>query len=129
VNAWSSFCPEPPHWRIDWDALDRAFPELRALAGCVQDPRHHGEGDVLTHTRLACEALAALPAFRARHAEEREVLFVAVLLHDVAKPATTRVAPDGAITSPFHGPKGAIQARAALWRMGVPFAAREQILR
>jgi hypothetical protein len=108
MTLWSSCCPEPPHWRIDWQGVQQTFPEIGALVGCPQDVRHHAEGDVWTHTRLACESLAAMPGFRARAAPDRAILFVAVLLHDLAKPATTRVEPDGTITSPFHGPKGAI---------------------
>ena len=31
--------------------LPKLFPELEALVGCPQDPEHHPEGDVWTHTR------------------------------------------------------------------------------
>src|SRR5690349_21117287 len=99
---WLELTPEPPHWRIDWPALELAFPEAPALATCPQEPRFHGEGDVWTHTRLACEALAASPSFRARVPDERALLFIAVLLHDVAKPACTRTDLDGSITSRGH---------------------------
>jgi predicted kinase len=119
--------PEPPTWALDWDALDAAYPWLRTLRGCPQDPTHHGEGDVWVHTRLVCEALVALPAFRALPAGERRALFAAALLHDVAKPARTRVEPDGRISARGHSRRGAIAARAILWRAGVPFAIREGI--
>src|SRR4051812_3907022 len=126
MSPWFPFCPEPPAWGVGWPAIDASFSWVRALAGCPQDPTHHGEGDVWTHTRMACEALAAMPAFRVLPASERLLLFVATLLHDIAKPATTRTEIDGSITSPFHGPNGAIQARAILWRMGAPVREREQ---
>ncbi len=123
-----SFCPEPPDWRVDWTAIDEAVPEVRALQGCPQNPRYHAEGDVWIHTRLVCEALAALPAFRALPEADRELVFSAAVLHDVGKPACTRHQPDGRITSHGHAGRGARMARALLWRAGLPFADREQIV-
>ncbi len=123
-----SFCPTPPDWTVDWPAIDAALPEIRALRGCPQNPRYHAEGDVWIHTRLVCQALAALPAFRALPAEAREVLFQAALLHDVGKPACTRHQSDGRITSHGHARRGARMARELLWRRGLPFGAREEIV-
>src|SRR5262249_58363827 len=57
-------CPRPPAWGVDWAALDEAYEWVRALRGCGQPPEHHGEGDVWTHTRMVCQALAAPPACR-----------------------------------------------------------------
>jgi predicted kinase len=127
VNALAQFCPTPPDWRVPWDELDADFDWVRALRGCGQDAVHHGEGDVWNHTRLVCEALAALPAWRALEVETRATLFAAALLHDVAKPATRRVEPDGRISFPAHSRRGAIQARSILWRLGLPFAQREAV--
>jgi predicted kinase len=121
-----AFCPTGPDFRVDWDEMDRQYPFARTLAGCPQDPVHHAEGDVWIHTRLVCEALAALDAWRALPQGERQVLFAAAVLHDVAKPECTRVE-DGRITSRGHSRRGAIVARNLLWRMHVPFAAREQV--
>jgi predicted kinase len=107
--------------------LDEQLPWVRNLAGCPQDRLYHAEGDVWTHTRMVAEALAAMPAWRSLPEEERQALFAAALLHDVAKPACTRPDPDGRIRSPGHSRRGAIQARQILWRLGVPFAIRETI--
>jgi predicted kinase len=119
--------PQPPDWRIDWDALTDAFDWLRALADCPQDPVFHAEGDVLTHTKMVCEELTALPAWRSLDASDCRVLFAAALLHDSAKPACTRTEPDGRISSRGHSRRGAVLARRVLWRLGVPFAEREQV--
>jgi predicted kinase len=119
--------PSPPDWRIDDGALEKACPWLHDLAGCEQEPTHHAEGDVRTHTLLAARALADLPGFRALPEEDRAVLFAAVLLHDVGKPACTRRDLDGTITSRGHARKGAILARGILWRLGVPLALRERV--
>lgn len=121
------FCPEPPTWCLDWRGLESEFAWLRNLAGCPQDPVHHAEGDVLTHTRMVAEALSELPAWRDLPDADRRVVFAASLLHDVAKPPCTRVEPDGRVASPGHARRGAILARRLLWRMGVPFEIREQL--
>src|SRR5205085_1783361 len=66
-------------------------------------------------------------AWRALPESERQSVFAAALVHDVAKPACTRRDPDGRISSRGHSRRGAILARQILWRLGVPFAVREQI--
>ncbi|MEZ4381916.1 MAG: AAA family ATPase [Nannocystaceae bacterium] len=103
-----------------------ARPWAREMASCPQDPEYHAEGDVWTHTVMVCEALAALPAWRALPADERALVFAACLLHDVAKPMCTRVV-DGRIRQPGHSVKGDIMARGMLWRADVDPTAREAI--
>ena len=114
-------------WRGGWAGVCDEFSWLRALRGCAQDPVHHGEGDAWVHTGMVCDALIGSAEFLALPDEERSLLFMAALLHDVAKPVCTRREEDGRITSRGHSRRGAIMARAILWRMGVPFAVREQI--
>ncbi|MBK6734052.1 MAG: AAA family ATPase [bacterium] len=97
------------------------------MAGCPQDAAHHAEGDVAAHTELVAAALAASPAWQALPRSEREDLFAAALLHDVAKPGTTRCDSDGRITSPGHSRRGAVAARRILWELGWPRARRERI--
>jgi predicted kinase len=75
---------------------------------------------------MVCEELLALGAWRSLPRSDRQVLFAAAVLHDVAKPECTRVV-DGRITSRGHSRRGSIVSRGLLWRMGVPFAAREQV--
>lgn len=120
------YCPAPPDWRLSWDAMRAEYGWLDALYACPQDPIHHAEGDVGTHTRMVCEELFALPAWRALDGGERQVLFAAAVLHDVAKPACTKLE-DGRITSRGHSRRGAVMARELLWRMNVPFAQREAV--
>jgi len=60
TQAWSfPLCPDPRSPTLDWEGLVTRFEWLRAMEGCPQDPVYHAEGDVLTHTRLTCEALVA----------------------------------------------------------------------
>lgn len=71
-----------------WNA---AYPELTALEGCPQDPEWHPEGDVWTHTLFVTDAAAAIAARDGLEEENRLVLVLAALCHDLGKPATTEV--------------------------------------
>lgn len=114
----------------DFRACLAAFPALAFAKTTPQDSRYHGEGDVWTHTQMVVEALLALPDYQAASRAEQEVVFLAALLHDVAKYSTTVVDPvTGAIGQPGHSRKGAIDARIALWDAGVPFDVRESVCR
>jgi putative nucleotidyltransferase with HDIG domain len=111
--------------RLRWDDL-QVFPWVRKLEECPQDPIHHAEGNVWIHTRMVLETLLAMPAFRALPAAERDVVYVACLMHDVAKPATTRTE-DGRVTAKGHSRAGELMARRLLWELGAPFALREAV--
>jgi predicted kinase len=127
--GWSfPFCPNEANWSINWSGLEAEFDWLRALADCPQNPLYHGEGDVLIHTKLVCEALVKLPEWRALSPSLRSVLFAAALLHDVAKPVATRIAEDGTISSQGHVMQGAKMAQRILWDLNVPFSLRESIV-
>lgn len=108
--------PSPPVWSIDWTAVENSG--LGSCAGAMgvtpQDPFYHGEGDVWTHTRMACEALTGMNAFRSLPEDQRQVLFLAMLLHDMGKTRCTRME-DGRWTSPNHSAVGAGMARQTLW--------------
>jgi predicted kinase len=125
INLFT-FCPATPDWRVPWEEMDRQYPFLRALADCPQDPVHHAEGDVWIHTSMVCRELTALGAWRVLPEPERHILFAAAVLHDVAKPECSRLQ-DGRISTRGHSRRGAILARQLLWRMHVPFEAREQV--
>lgn len=127
MNDLFSYCPGPPDYRLRWEDLRAAYDWLRALDGCPQDPAHHAEGDVGTHTRMVCEELLALPAWRALGEQDRQALFAAAVLHDLAKPECTRIEDDGRVTSRGHSARGAIRARGLLWRQRAPFGLREQV--
>jgi len=75
------------------------------MRGCAQDAVFHAEGDVWIHTRMVCEAMAALPVWRALPEGDRQVVFAAAVLHDQAKPSCTREE-NGRITSRGHSVRG-----------------------
>lgn len=127
MREFTDLCPAPPHWDLDWSTVREAFGWVRDLAGVEQDPVHHAEGDVEVHTRMACEALAELPAWRARPESERVLLFTAVLLHDVAKPVCTRRDEEGRVTAHGHSRRGDLMVRRILWEVGAPIDRREHV--
>lgn len=117
--------PAPPDWRVEWEKL--SYHWLEPMKSCPQSPRYHAEGNVWIHTRMVCQALASLPRFRALPESDREILWAAALLHDVAKPACTRPGPDGQLTSAGHARRGAVMARRILWQLDAPSRGREAV--
>ncbi|MEV4411285.1 AAA family ATPase [Catellatospora sp. NPDC049609] len=126
MRAFERLCPQGPGWALDWAAVRAEFGWLERLAGVAQDPVHHGEGDVLTHTRMAAQALVDLPQWRALPRGRQVLLFAAVLLHDVAKPDCTRREGER-VTAHGHSRRGELLARRILWRAGAPIAWREHV--
>lgn len=88
-----------------WDAMEQT----------PQNPLYHGEGNVLIHTEMVCDALKKMPAFAALPRGQQEMLSLAAALHDVGKPRTTRME-NGAWVSPHHSSAGAHMARVFLWQ-------------
>lgn len=112
------FPDESNGWTIDWNGVQETAMRDYAhrMAQTRQNPEYHAEGDVWTHTRLVCEALADDPEFRALNPRKRQILFFAALLHDVGKIWRSTLDPSGAIVSPGHARAGASDVRAFLWR-------------
>jgi len=96
----------------------RAYPELMALEGCPQDPRWHPEGDVWTHTLHVTNEAARIAAQENLSFEDRATLVLAALCHDLGKPSTTEVTPDG-VKSRGHAKTKEIYVR-FLERIGAP---------
>src|SRR4051812_22980405 len=107
--------PAPPDWAVDWESIAARFGWIRAMDGVPQDAQHHAEGNVLMHTRMVVEAMVGDDRWRQATDEDRAALFAAALLHDVAKPACTRIAADGTIGSPGHARRGELMAREILY--------------
>ena len=97
-----------------WDMLDQSglmravLPELDAMKGCLQPEQFHPEGDVFQHTRLMLELLPE---------KVSAPLVLSVLLHDVAKPVTSRVDETGRIRFNEHDRIGAAMAESIMERL------------
>lgn len=94
----------------DAGVLKHFLPEVKNLKGVEQDVYYHSEGDVFTHTLMVVEKAqkGALPQ-------------IAALLHDIAKPETKEVVPQGGkpprIKFLKHEIAGAEKARESLARL------------
>jgi tRNA nucleotidyltransferase/poly(A) polymerase len=97
-----------------WDLLDASglmkeiLPELETMKGCEQPPQFHPEGDVFQHTRLMLQLLpdeVSLP------------LVLSVLFHDIGKPPTATVDPEGRIRFNGHDRIGAEMTEALMTRL------------
>lgn len=100
---------------IPWADIETALAShVAAMKKTPQPEAFHGEGDVWTHTKMVCECLVSQAEFASLSQEVRTAVFLAALLHDIAKPVTTRWE-DGRWRAPNHAPTGARMARELLW--------------
>lgn len=139
--------PDAAFGRMDGLGLLGALaPELEASRGLDQSEYHHR--DVLGHTLEVVEHARRIaddpePVFRGRAdrvravlaaplADEltaREGLMMTALLHDMAKPATRAVTPEGRVTFMGHDRLGAEMADALLRRLRTSTRWREFVVR
>jgi len=94
--------------------LQEILPEIAAMKGVEQPPEFHPEGDVWIHTLMMLEQLR----------EPSLTLALGVLLHDVGKPPTFRVAER--IRFDGHVEKGVEMAHSILTRLRFPNDVIEQ---
>jgi tRNA nucleotidyltransferase (CCA-adding enzyme) len=99
------------------------YPELAALVGVPQDPVHHPEGDVWTHTCLVLSAMHEVPVPQAARLE----LQLAALCHDLGKSVTTAWR-SGRWRALGHEGVGVAFARQLLSRIGCPLSMQTDIL-
>ncbi|HET9743593.1 MAG TPA: CCA tRNA nucleotidyltransferase [Terriglobales bacterium] len=97
--------------------LVEVLPEIAAMKGVEQPPEYHPEGDVWTHTLLLLEGLEKGCS---------KSLAWGVLLHDVGKPPTFRVAPDR-IRFDRHAEVGTRMAEAICRRLRFSGEETEQV--
>ena len=91
--------------------LEKLHPELNNLIHVPQDKKHHPEGDVWTHTKMAADEAAKLVQEKKLDEEAALAIMLAALCHDFGKPATTQTAEDGKIISYGHEEAGVMPAK------------------
>ncbi len=104
-------------WLATIGRLKEIFPELYELVGAVQRPDYHPEGDVFEHTMQALDAAAVLTDYQETELlsvqEEKLMIMLAALCHDLGKPSTT----DANLSCHGHAEKGESIAHALLKRL------------
>lgn len=104
------------------------FPELAATIDLRQDARWHPEADVYEHQSQAADVAARYATANGIEGEDREVIVMAAMLHDVGKATTTIEHEDGRITSAGHAEDGVQMAEAFLQRAGFSGSMRKRVL-
>ncbi len=103
------------HTEMSWEHLCGLYDEISDMAGVMQDPIHHAEGDVAIHTQRVINSVTSLPEYETLTEREQQILWISALLHDVEKRSTTREE-EGRIVSPGHARKGELTTRLFLYR-------------
>jgi tRNA nucleotidyltransferase (CCA-adding enzyme) len=101
---------------LELGVVDRLFPELKALVGCVQEPEWHPEGDVWIHTLMVIDQ--ARPRIDDLDRADRITMMLGAVTHDFGKPATT-ASIDGRIRSLNHEDEGVAPAEKFLNRLNI----------
>lgn len=102
---------------IDTGWLD-LFPELLAMKDSPQDPEWHPEGCVLTHTMHCMDAAIDIADRESVTGDDRLVLILAMLCHDIGKPVTLAKNDEGRYTNHAHAEKGVPIAESFLLSIG-----------
>lgn len=118
---------ENEEFSFDFETYKKRYTWVQDMFITEQDNIHHSEGNVGIHTNMVMDAMIALPEFKELSLEEKKILFLGSLFHDVEKRSTTRIE-DGRIVSPGHAKKGEVTTRNILYRdFDCNFSLREQI--
>lgn len=115
----------------DWSAIEQNCEWFRDMKDVPQDEIWHAEGNVQIHTKMVCEALISLPEFNSLSEQDKHIMFVGALMHDIEKRSTTTTEfKQGreCITAPKHAERGEKTARTILYKeYDCPYDVREQI--
>lgn len=117
---------EKPPFEAWKETLVGYLPWFSRLKDTPQDPVWHGEGDVESHTRSVLDQVYA--QFERHSPEDRLVLVLAALLHDIGKPQMTRQREDGRWISPHHADRGRSYLALRLLELQLPWSVYARVL-
>ena len=102
---------------IEWEEIENCALNsiLKEMSQTMQNPEYHAEGDVLAHTKMVCEKLVMDEEYQRLSNDDKTVVFIATLLHDIGKTRCTKLI-DGKLSSPHHSRVGSVMARQILWQ-------------
>ena len=121
--------PDAPRFEILRAGLSSALPLLDRLAETPQDEEWHAEGDVATHTAWVLAEAHALATDL--DGDARLTLLLGALLHDIAKPLTTKtreIEGRPRVVAPRHSSIGRDWLAYRLLDLGLPFAVLLSVL-
>ena len=129
-DEWRKWAQKGKHHYLVFDFLHQTnlikhYPMLAALEKTQQDPVWHPEGNVEIHTTLCLKHWdSILSNIGDTFTEDEKIILpMVILLHDIGKPATTETKEKQgrmAITSEGHEALGAIMAKEFLEGIGFP---------
>ena len=112
----------------NWEVLENQFSWVKDMENVEQHKFHHAEGSVNIHTKMVLDSLLCDPNYMQLSLQDKEILWVAALMHDIEKRSTSINEGNGIIRSPNHAKKGEKTVRELLYKdLDTPFAIREKI--
>lgn len=114
-----------------WGLIEQNCDWFRDMESVEQDAIWHAEGNVQIHTKMVCEELIKLPEFQVLSDQDKHIMFVGALMHDIEKRSTTTTEKKygrTCIVAPKHAERGEKTAREILYKeFDCPFHIRETI--
>lgn len=125
-NILNNFIKNQSFCEIE-DCLNSVFPNIiNQMLLTPQNPIYHAEGDVWTHTKMTVLELINLQDFKKLNDNNQFITFWAMILHDIAKPRTTKIF-NNEITAKGHSNIGAIMAKKFLYLNNVDYYISQEI--
>ena len=91
MDSWiQSLYYQRPAFNECVEVLGDKFPLLREFKNTPQDPEWHAEGDVHIHTDMVLQELYKIFDYEDFSNEDKRVLTLAAIFHDIAKPLVTK---------------------------------------
>lgn len=117
--------------QFDFNKIVEEFQVINTLKQIPQNPKYHGEGNVYIHTKYVCNELLNLKEWSELSNEQKVILYLGALFHDIGKIICTKIE-DGEIKSSNHAVKGAKVFRELVYKEYaqkyiIDFKTREQI--
>jgi putative nucleotidyltransferase with HDIG domain len=105
-----------PNDKVDWELINGEIfsPYVARLKNTPQEAKWHGEGNVYNHTVMVVDKLIALDEYKALTKEEKLIVFLSALFHDIGKAVCTKITNDE-ITSFNHAIVGSVMLREYMW--------------
>ena len=110
----------------EFQELEARYSWVQDMADCPQSHLRHQEGNIWVHSRMVMEELREELVWQELPPEQREILLLAALLHDIGKPERF-FGERGEALAGGHARRGEILARKILWEMEAPLEVREAV--